>query len=79
MSLSRRALFAGAGLAEFTASGLQYSSSAVEKPNHLDVVVVAAGLSGLMAARQLKKSGMKVHILEARERTGGRTPEQRIV
>jgi monoamine oxidase len=38
-----------------------------------DVIVVGAGFAGLTAARELTRQGFSVHIVEARDRIGGRT------
>lgn len=37
-----------------------------------DVVVIGAGLAGLQAALRLQDRGLEVHVLEARDRVGGR-------
>lgn len=52
---------------EATAAIPQYPTERV------DVVVVGAGLSGLQTAVDLHKAGLKVKVLEARERVGGKT------
>jgi len=43
-----------------------------------DVVIVGAGAAGLGAARELAGTGLRVTVLEARERTGGRIETLRL-
>jgi monoamine oxidase len=43
-----------------------------------DVVIVGAGVAGLTAARLLRRRGVNLMVLEARDRVGGRTLSQRV-
>src|SRR5882757_801331 len=40
--------------------------------SEFDVIVIGAGAAGLGAARRLAAAGLAVHVLEARDRLGGR-------
>src|ERR1035437_7541010 len=43
-----------------------------------DVIVLGAGIAGLTAARQLAAAGLRVHVVEARNRVGGRILSRKI-
>lgn len=47
-------------------------TSTSEPDAELDVIVVGAGVAGLVATRELLRAGLRVVLLEARERSGGR-------
>ncbi len=49
-----------------------WSSAAIQQTQHADVIIIGAGIAGLSAAKILKKNGLSVIVVEARERLGGR-------
>ena len=68
--LNRRELIA-TGAASAAALALPRMAHAAERA---DVVIVGAGLSGMHAAELLIDLGMKVIVLDANSRVGGRAP-----
>lgn len=59
-----------------TESGLETQAvvpSSDRIDNYYDVIVIGAGFAGLVAARDLAAKGLRVLIIEARDRIGGRT------
>ncbi|OBB61175.1 amine oxidase [Mycobacterium sp. 852013-51886_SCH5428379] len=62
------------GLGAFVAATLLPGCGGEPQPEQDEhVVVIGAGFSGLAAARRLADSGVRVTVLEARDRIGGRT------
>ncbi|WP_457095069.1 flavin monoamine oxidase family protein [Mycobacteroides abscessus] len=59
-------------MTEFAVPATTHSGPVIER----DVVVIGAGISGLMTARRLVQAGHSVAVLEARDRVGGRTWSQ---
>ena len=79
MGLSRRSLLAGTGgLAGLVALGRDASSKSQASAASVDVVVIGAGLSGLIAARELVKKGKTVALLEAKSAIGGRMVNKKV-
>ena len=70
MSLSRRH-FVASGAALAAASQLPGRARA-QSAADADVIVIGAGLSGLETALTLEENGLKVLVLEGRQRVGGR-------
>ena len=75
--LSRRLLLGGAsaGALALGTGAFDRAAAATRQgslPALVDVVVVGAGISGLVAAREVARSGRSVLVVEARDRVGGR-------
>jgi monoamine oxidase len=69
--ISRRTIIKAMGSASLLAA------APVRALNQSDVIVIGAGLSGLNAALLLESMGMKVTVLEGRDRIGGRVESLR--
>ena len=88
MQLTRRSLL-GAGTAALGAAAMgstltsrseaQMQPAKSVEPRAVDVVVIGAGVSGLIAARALEKQGKSTAVLEARQRLGGRCVRQQTI
>ncbi|GAA5142792.1 FAD-dependent oxidoreductase [Nocardioides marinquilinus] len=85
LDLSRRAVLGAAGLTAGAGALGALSDDAAgapglqgRLPREVDVVVVGAGISGLVAARDVRRGGRSVLVVEARDRVGGRVLNHRL-
>ncbi|WP_243058991.1 FAD-dependent oxidoreductase [Nocardioides sp. SR21] len=81
MQLTRRTLLGATGLTLGTGAlhdAVAAGSRQGRLPRRVDTVVVGAGISGLVAARELADAGQDVLVLEARDRVGGRVLNHRL-
>ena len=53
-------------------AGSLFSFKSIRADNKFDVAIIGAGLSGLNAALELEKYGLKTIVLEANNRVGGK-------
>lgn len=72
MDLTRRDFGMGAMAAGMTLMAAKASASTAVRPKAVDVIILGAGMSGLNAAWLLEQQGLKVLLLEGRDRVGGR-------